>query len=162
MSGAAFMAAGTIIKGLAQYGANIQQSIQEAANAQYYREQELFNIISVERAVRAAERESGYKVGTMKTTYGASGLDVGAGSALTNIATALADGIADVAYTRRKGELDVQLARMRGAQAAATASTLASGGYNAVQFGTTVLSNATAAEGFSNLLGFGKGKGEEA
>ena len=158
MSGAAFMAAGTIIKGLAQYGANIQQSIQEAANAQYYREQELFNIISVERAVRAAERESGYKVGTMKTTYGASGLDVGAGSALTNIATALADGIADVAYTRRKGELDVQLARMRGAQAAATASTLSSAGYNAVQFGTTVLSNATSAEGFSNLLGFGKGE----
>lgn len=157
MTGAELMVAGTILKGLAQYGANIQQSIQEAANASFYKEQELLNIASIERAVRSAERESGYKVGTMKTTYGASGLDVGAGSALTNIATALADGIADVAYTRRKGELDVKLARMRGAQAAATASTLSSAGYNAVQFGTTVLSNATAAEGFSNLLGYGKG-----
>lgn len=140
------MLAGTFLQGFAQYGANIQQAMAEAANAKFYAEQERFNIFASQRAVESVEREYGYKVGQALSTYGASGLDVGAGSAVTNIATLLADGIAEAEFTRRKGELDIKLARMRGNQSAQTAATLESPGYNLVQFGTTLLGNMTKAD----------------
>lgn len=143
------MTVGTVVEGFAQYGANIQQAIAEAANARYYAEQERFNIAATLRAVDSAARESGYKVGQAITAYTGSGLDVGAGSAITNIATLIADGIAEVDFARRKGELDIQLARMRRTQSEQTAAMLESPGYNLVQFGTTLLGNMTKAESTS-------------
>ena len=139
------MVVGTGMEVLGRYGANIQQAIAEAANAKFYAEQERFNIMATQRAMETAARESGFKIGQAVTTYGASGVDVGSGSAITNLATMIADGIAEVEFARRKGELDIQLARMRGNQAQQTADLLASPGYNLIQAGTATLKNMTAA-----------------
>lgn len=141
------MMVGKGVEVFATYGANIQQSIAEMANAKYYAEQELFNIAATQRAIDSAARESGYKIGQAVTAYGGAGLDVGAGSAITNIATLIADGIAETEFARRKGELDIKLARMRRGQSEQAAETLASPGFNLVQAGTTILGALTKAEG---------------
>ena len=127
---------GTALDIVGGYGANIQQSIMEKANAQFYRDQAKFNMLAMQRDVQAAEREAGYKLGQAVTTYGASGVDVSSSSAIVNMATIIADGIQEVEYARRKGELDIQLAQMRGNMAQSKADTLGSTGYNLLQAGT--------------------------
>lgn len=140
------MLAGTGMKMIAQYGANIQQSIAEKANAAFYREQLLYNVQAVENDIRAAQRETGYKLGMATTTYGASGIDVGTGSALGNLATIVADGMNEVAFIRRKGDMEIKLSQMRASSAQAKADTLASPTYNLTQAATTGFGNLLAAQ----------------
>lgn len=130
------MVVGTGMEVLGRYGANIQEAIAERANAKFYQDQAEYNIAAVERDIRAAEREAGYKVGLVGTTTAGSGLDVGTGSALTNMATAIADGIENVEFTRRKGELEIKLAQLRQRQTEAKAAILSSPGYNILQAST--------------------------
>lgn len=146
------MLIGTGLEIAGRWGANIQQSIAEKANAQFYRDQEKFNIQAMLKDVQAAEREAGFRTGTIRTTFGASGVDVGTGSAVTNLAASIADGIAEIEYLKNKGELDIKLARMRGNQSQNAADTLGSTGYNLLQAGTTLLSNSPSLMGSSEKV----------
>lgn len=143
------MAAGTTIQVLGQFGANLSQSIAERANAAFFRAQTQYAQESALRAERLAGFEYAYKIGQQVGDYAASGVD-SSGSAAITIGGSLSNEIGEIAAIRRKGELDVRLARMRGTQSENNADLLGSTGFNVLQAGTSLLSNYTRSEGFGS------------
>lgn len=146
------MAIGTTLNIAGSIGANIQQSIAEKANAEFYREQRDYNAAALQRDLDLTNRDYGYKVGQALGVTAASGIDVGSGSALTNVATILADQVTELAFTKRKGDLEMKLIGSKILSAEQKANMLSSVGYNAIQAGTTYLTHATAS-GKNNLTG---------
>ena len=146
---AVLMAAGTAIQILGQVGANLQQSIAERANQRFYQAQADYAQESALRAERLAGFDYAYKIGQQIGDFAASGVDI-SGSASITIGGTLANEIGEVAAIRKKGALDMALARMRGNQAGQNADLLGSPGFNIMQGATTLISNYTKSEGFGS------------
>lgn len=135
---AALIAAGTFTQILGRYGANLQQALAERANAKFYAEQAQFARLAAERAERVAEFDYTHKIGEQISTYAGAGVDM-SGSAEVTVGATVANAVNEIMALRAKGKLDVALATMRSQQAAQTASTLESPGYNLLQGGASLL-----------------------
>lgn len=146
---AVLMAAGTGIQVLGQIGANLHQSIAERANQRFYQAQADYAQESALRAERLAGFDYSYKIGQQIGDYAASGVDM-SGSASITVGGTVANEIAEVAAIRKKGAIDMALARMRGTQAGQNADLLGSPGFNLLQGATTLLGNYTRSEGFGS------------
>lgn len=134
----ALLVAGVTMQILGRYGANIQQAIQERANAKFYKEQEDFARLAAQRAEEVAAFDYTHKLGEQMSAYAGGGVDL-SGSAAVTVGGTVANALNEIRALREKGKLDVQLASMRKTQANQTADTLSSPGYNAIQAGGTLL-----------------------
>lgn len=147
----ALMAAGTVTQMGGQLAANIEQAIAEQQNAAFFRIQTQYARESAERAERLAGFDYAFKIGQQVGNFAASGVDAGSGSASMTVGGSIANYMSELAAIRRKGDIDVKLASMRGTQASNTADTLNSGSYNLLQAGTTLIKNYTRSEGYGSL-----------
>ena len=141
------MGAGTALQIAGQWMSNWEMAQQERRNAAFYQEQAQYARLSAMRAEQIAEFDYTHKVGQQISDYAGSGVDI-SGSAATTIGGTLKNAIDEVWATKKKGDMDVKLATMRGSFAQDRADTLASPGYNALQAGTTLLRAYAGSEGF--------------
>ena len=145
------MAAGTLMQIAGQYSANMAQALEEEKNAAFYREQAKYARQSALRAEDLAGFEYTYKIGQQVGDYAASGVDAGSGSAAVTVGGSIAQFLGEISAIRKKGDLDVKLATMRGVSSDRTANILKSDRYNIMQAGTTLLSGFTKSEGYGIL-----------
>ena len=158
----ALMAAGTAMQVIGNWQANMDQASAEAANAKFYEEQATFARDAMFRQLDIANSEYTAKIGAQVTGYARNSVDMSSGSVTNNIAGSLAKQTAELVAIRRKGAMEVSLARLRGTQAMDTAKTLSSTSYNLFQAGTSVFRNAAASSdtwgvGLFQPLGGGQG-----
>lgn len=135
------MLAGTAFQLAAGFGANLQQAVYEAENAQIYREQADLARAAMERELEVADREYAYQYGNTVSGYAAAGVDVGSGSAADVIGSVSARRIEELSAIRQQGELQIKIASSRGMRAQREANTLGSAEYNLMQAGGTILTN---------------------
>ena len=141
------MMAGTAMQMIGQYSGNMAQAAQEKQNAKFYAEQAHYAQISALRAETLAEFSYTNKLGQQLGAYASGGVD-SSGSASITMGGTIANMLDEVFSIRRKGEMDVKLARMRGIVSQDRADTMGSVGYNVMQAGTTAISNYASSEGF--------------
>lgn len=144
------MAVGTGIQILGGWQANLAQARAARQNQRFYEEQAIYARQSAARAEGLASFDYAYKIGQQVGAYAASGVDTGTGSAAITIGGTIANEIGEIAAIRRKGDMDVMLARLRGSQAGSNADTLGSTGFNLMQAATTGINNYTQSEGFGS------------
>lgn len=147
MTPAVLMAAGTAFQMVSQYGANILRAKAEEQNASFYNEQAVYAIEANQREQRLANTKYEFQLGQQVGSYAASGVD-SSGSASLLLGSTIANQIQELTAIKRKGELDVKLARLRAGQSQEMANTLSSTGYNATQAGGTLLTNYVQTEGY--------------
>lgn len=142
------MAAGTGIQMFSQWMANIDQAKAEYENAKFYKEQGDAARSQMYRDMDIADREYEYRKGATIGAEASGGVDVGSGSAINNIAAVAAAKVKELSAIKLQGELNMKLARIRGAKSQSTADTLSNPTYNAIQASTTLLGNYTKSKGF--------------
>lgn len=147
---AILMLAGTAMQMAGQWASNASAAAQEEINAKFYREQALYARQSAMRAEANAEFDYTTKFGMQMGAYAASGVEL-SGSAAITLAGTLKNSVDEIWAIKRKGDMDVQLASMRGDMSADRAKTLNSFGYNAMQGATIAFNNYSQSKGF----GFG-------
>lgn len=141
------MVVGTGMQVIGQWSANMAQAEAERLNQKYFEEQAIYARQSAQRAEGLAAFEYAYKIGQQTGAYAAAGVDT-SGSAAFTIGGTIANEISEISAIRRKGEMDVRLARMRMTNAGKNADTLSSTGYNVMQALTTGIGNYAQSEGF--------------
>lgn len=144
------MAAGTAIQVAGQMSANAAQAAAERQNAKFYAEQAEYARLSSQRAEQISEVDWTTKYGAQLSAYAGGGVD-SSGSAGLTIGGTLKMAVDDLFAIKKKGEMDVKIARLRGGQSAESARTLSSTSYNVMQAGTTVMSNFANAYGSSGM-----------
>jgi hypothetical protein len=144
---AALMLAGTAMQIAGQWASNSAAAAQEKINAAFYREQAVYARQSAMRAEASAEFDYTTKIGMQMGAFAASGVEL-SGSAAVTVAGTLKNSVDEIWAIKRKGDMDVQLASMRGELSADRARTLGSVGYNLMQGATIGISNYAASEGF--------------
>lgn len=142
------MAIGTGIQMIGQFAANKRQAKAQLENARFLEKQADFARSAMNRSIRIAEQEYANKYGQQAGAYAASGVDVGSGSASLLLAGTYASALEELNAIRKRGELDIELARSRANLNRDEAMMLQSPGFNLLQAGGTFLSNYTASEGF--------------
>jgi hypothetical protein len=125
----------------------MDQARQEKINAKFYAEQAEFARVSALRAEKLAEFSYTAKLSQQASGYAAGGVD-SSGSAAVTMGGTIANMLDEIFAIKKKGDLDVKLARMRGVAANQKADTLGSFGYNAMQAGGAVLGAYAKSEGF--------------
>ena len=140
----ALMAAGTIMQVAGTYSANMDQAQSEIRNASFFREQANFARDGMIRDLSITESKYAQKLGSQYSAAAAGGADVGFGSVALILAQTAALGMEELIAARKKGEIDIHLASMRGDTSTQTAGQLNSNSYNALQAGSSVIK--TAAE----------------
>lgn len=144
------MAAGTTMQIAGQYASNIDRAMAEARNAEYFRAQADLAREANMNELRMSAAERAYRRGQIIGTYAGQGLDVSSGSALGVITEEIVRGYEELAALKKKGDLDVELARKRGLASQAQVDQLRDPMYNLTQAGTTLLTNYTQSEGFGS------------
>lgn len=134
----ALMATGAALQIWGQYSANQAQAEQERQNAAFYDEQAKFAQESALRQSALASQEYEFRKGAQFSAYAKGGVDI-SGSAAVVLADTLANKVNELNAIKRKGEMEVKLARMRGAQSSDQADMLSSPGYNLLQTSGTLL-----------------------
>jgi len=134
-----------------QISANMKAAEAARNNSKWYEEQAQLAIQSMHRQMRITETQYAQALGTQTSAYARGGVDTGSGSALGVLAGTLANGIEELAAVRKKGEMDIKLARSRSLLEADQAQQLGSFGANAMQAAGTFMTN------YANTQGFGKG-----
>lgn len=120
---------------------NLAQAEAERKTARFFQEQSEFARASMFRELQIADRQYAYRLGAQASAIAKGGADVGSGSAVNIQASTLAAKVEELLAIRKKGELDIKLARLRGDNAAQTADTLSSVSYNVAKASGTVLTN---------------------
>ena len=143
----ALMSVGTGVQIAGQWLSNWEMAQQERQNAQFYREQADLARLSAMRQEQLAEFDYTYKVGQQIGDYAGSGVDI-SGSAAVTVGGTIKNLIDEVWAIKKKGDMDVKLASMRGDAASKRAGTLASPLYNLLQAGTTLTKAYAGSEGF--------------
>jgi hypothetical protein len=144
----ALMALGTGLQVIGQFSANYRQAKAQLQNAKFLDKQADFARSAMNRSMRIAEQEYATKYGQQASAYAGSGVDVSSGSASLLLANTLASSIEELAAIKKRGELDIELARSRANLNREEGRMLQSPGFNLLQAGGTFLSNYTASEGF--------------
>lgn len=139
------IAAGTALQVYGQYKANVDQAQAEIENAQFYQEQADFARAAQSRQEQIISTDYSRLFGAQKSAYGKGGVDI-SGSAAGVVAATTAAKVSELLAARKKGELDVKLAVLRGQQSQDVANRLNDPGYNTLQAATTVLGVAAARE----------------
>ena len=150
--GPGLMIAGTAVQILGQIGQNYEQSLQERINAKFYNDQADYAAMSAVRAQSIANFDHTQKISHQASAYAGAGVEISGSAALT-IGGQVSQAMDEIWALRKKGELDVKLARMRGSMAEDRARTLGSFDYNLMQAATIGLSNAANSKGFGLLGG---------
>jgi len=135
------MAAGTIFQIAGSISANQAQARAEKQTAKFFDEQALFARDAMFRELQIAERQYAFRFGQQVSAIAGGGADVSSGSATNILAGTLASQVEELLAIRKKGELDVKLARLRAKGAAQTAETLGSASYNLLQASSRVMTN---------------------
>lgn len=141
------MGAGTAMQIAGQWMSNWEMAQQERRNAAFYDEQATFARLAAMRAEQLAEFDYTYKVGQQISDYAGSGVDI-SGSAATTVGGTIKNMLDEVWAIKKKGDMDVKLASMRGKFANERADMLASPGYNAMQTAGTLIKAYAGSEGF--------------
>lgn len=105
--------AGVATSLIGQYNANREQAQGEIDNANFYRIQADFAKEAMFRQKDITAREYEYQRGQIVSAYAGGGIDVGSGSAATQIADAIYKKVSELDAVKRKGILDIQLAQAR-------------------------------------------------
>lgn len=113
---------------------NNAKARQERANAAYYKKQAAYARLAAERQHQLAEFEYTEKLGKQASTYAGSGVAL-EGSAAVTMGGTLKNFIDEAYAIKRKGELEYELASMRGVQSSQEANMLSSPAYNLLQVG---------------------------
>lgn len=151
------MAAGAALQILGNYASNMAQAQQERINAAYYRKQGEFVRLSQMRAERLADFDYTQKIGTQVSAYAGSGVDM-SGSAQITVGGTAAQMLDELFAIKKKGDLDYELAMMRGTLSEDRAKVLSSLSYNVVQGATTAINAYAATDGFGRgIAGTGGG-----
>lgn len=137
------MVGGSVLQIAGQWAANYAQSQSELANARYYQEEADYARDSMFRQLDITSREYEMRKGAQVSAAARGGVDVGSGSIAGILAATSAAKIEELIAVRKKGKLDIELARLRGAQSQGKADMLASPTYNLLQAGATGLNNYT-------------------
>lgn len=145
---AVLMGVGTGLQVFSQWMANLDQAAEEYENAKFYKEQGDALREQMNRELDIADREYEHRKGATIGAEISSGVDIGSGSAITNVAAVSAAKIKELAAIKYQGELNMKLAYMRSRRSSGMADTLKSPGYNLMQGTTTGLNNYTKSEGF--------------
>lgn len=143
------MGVGTGLQMLSQYSANLANAEQAKANSAWYQQEVSFARDSSFRAAQRTEQEYTQKWSSQASAYTAGGIDLSGSAALTLGAT-LAQSYEEIAAVKKKGEMDVGLARARKNLSDQSASTLSSFGTNAAGAAATFLTDFTKTEGFGS------------
>lgn len=133
------MAIGAGVQMLAQYGANIQQSIYEKENAEAYKQQVDLAKAGMERELDIAGAQYANQFGNVVSGFAAQGIDIGSGSASVQVASIAIARMQELDAIRKQGEFQIKLASSRQRRSEEEARTLGSIGYNLTQAGTTAL-----------------------
>lgn len=141
------MAAGTAMSMIGQWTSNWEQAAAERRNAEFYRKQAEYARLAAMRAEQLAEFDYSGKIGQQTGAYAASGVDL-SGSAAVTVGGSIKNMIDEIWAIKKKGDMDVQLAQMRGTNSQQRADMLSSTGYNVMQGAGTLLNAYTASEGF--------------
>jgi hypothetical protein len=153
---AVLMGAGTLFQISSQYMSNLARSRQEMVNARFYQDQAELAYLSTERQASLAEVDYTQKIGGAVSKYAGAGVDI-SGSALQTISGMMYQALDEVWAIKKRGDLEVKLARSRGESAQGMGDMLASDNYNITQGATTLLNNYTASGGFgTNFAGLRK------
>lgn len=145
---AVLMAVGTATQIFSQWMANLDQAQAEYENAKFYKEQADAARYQMNRELDIADREYEYRKGATIGAEAASGVDVGSGSSVNNIAAVAAAKIKELSAIKIQGDLQIKLSRMRAARSSSIGDTLSSTQYNLTQGATTLIGNYTKSEGF--------------
>lgn len=145
---AVLMGIGTGLQVFSQWMANLDQAAEEYENAKFYKEQGDALREQMDRDLDIADREYEHRKGATIGAEISSGVDVGSGSAITNVAAVAAAKIKELSAIKYQGELNMKLAYMRSRRSSTMADTLKSPSYNLMQGATTSLGNYTKSEGF--------------
>lgn len=149
----ALMAAGTAINIISSLASNAAQAAAERENQRFYEEEAKYARESASRAESLAEIDYTTKYGNQVSAYASGNVD-SSGSAAITMGGTIKQAMDEIWAIRRKGDMDVQLASMRGRSSGKKADTLGSVGYNLLDAGTTALNAYTKSEGFGQ--GFAK------
>lgn len=141
MAGQGLMVAGTVIQTLGNLAGNSEQAAAERRTAQFFYKQAQFARHAMARELHIAERNYAYRLGSQISAIAKGGADVGSGSAVNTLAATVAAKLDELVAIRRKGELDIELARLRGEGSEKTSNTLSSLSYNILQGATTIVGN---------------------
>ena len=140
-------AAGLAMQAIGQYRANQAQADGEEANARFYQEQENFAKEAMFREQDITARDYEFQKGKLISAYGAGGVDVGSGSAALQVADVAFKKASELDAIKRKGMLDIKLARERKLSSVRQASELRDPINNIMQIGGTAMSGYSAYAG---------------
>ncbi len=142
------MAVGTGLQIISQISANYAQAKAQLENAKFLEKQADFARSAMFRSIRIAEQEYSTKFGQQASAFAGSGVDVGSGSAALLLAGTYAAGIEEIYNIKKRGDLDISLARSRAALNRTEAKNLTSLETNLFQAGGTAMNAFAASEGF--------------
>lgn len=120
------MGAGIALQTYGQMKSNQDQSIAEARNAEYYRDQARFAQEAGDREEMLATRQAKQFLGSQVTALAANGIDVGSASAVDLLADTQIQAIQERAAIRAETAFRVNLANLRAADSQATSDALGS------------------------------------
>ena len=130
---------GTALSVYSNFQANQNQASAELQNARFYELQAQFAKEAMSRESQLAKKKYTAAIGAQKGAYAKAGVSLSEGSSLSTIADSIASQVEELSAIRKKGEMDIQLAKGRAAQARGMASTLSSPLYNLTQAASTAL-----------------------
>lgn len=154
---AVLMGVGTGLQVFSQWMANLDQAAAEYENAKFYRDQAALAKDQMDRELDIVGRDYESRRGATIGAEISSGVDIGSGSAISNVAAVGAAKIKELAAIKLQGEMNMKIANLRARRSDTTAATLSSAGYNLMQGATTGLNNYTSSKGFgTNFAGLKK------
>lgn len=137
------IAAGTGLQIISNWSANTRQAMLERENAEAYREQAELARAATQRELDIASRQYANQFGNVVSGFAAQGVDVGSGSAATQIASVAIARMRELDAIKKQGEFQIKLASSRSRRSKEEADLLSSVGFNLVQAGTTALTATT-------------------
>lgn len=144
---AALMIAGTSMQMYGQFTEAGAMADAERKNAQWLLEQEKYAREAMERSIQLANFEYTNKLGTQASGYARGGVAI-SGSAAMTMGGTIKQALSEVFALRRKGEMDMRLARIKANESSSRAEMLSSPQYMLMQGGSTFLNNYRTSEGF--------------
>lgn len=141
------MAAGTALQMVGQFNEASSMAEAERSNAEWLYKQEQYAKEAMQRSIALANFEYTNKLGTQSSGYAKGGVALSGSAALTMGGT-IKQALAEVYALKRKGEMDMELARIKAQQSSSRADMLSSPEYLLMATGSTFLNNYRTSEGF--------------
>lgn len=115
---------GTALQAIGQIQSNSAEARQERQNAEYYRRQAEYARFAADREAKLATFSYAQKISTQASKYTSAGVSTASGSALTTMGGTYGQLVDELITIKKKGDLEYDLAFMRGQASESRASAL--------------------------------------